>query len=253
VLLFDVDEHTGGFGGARRYFEGLDAPNDVAGVVIGYPGMDKLVVGGRGVHRAKLHVHGVASHSGGSKTTPSAIEKTAHLIRVLSPAQLPEGTSQGFPLPGKLTVTAITGGEGYSVTPDLCTLNVDIRTTPTFHSDAASSLLEHLVASVDGAWPGTRPTLIQVDTRWPAYSLAEDSRLRTALLDAAHAAGIQVDAKIAGPSNIGNYLAGLGIPAIAGFGVTYTGLHGTDERIQLDTIPTVQAIYHAASLELLSA
>ena len=46
VLLFDVDEHTGGFGGAKRYFEGADAPNDVAGVMIGYPGMDKLVVGG---------------------------------------------------------------------------------------------------------------------------------------------------------------------------------------------------------------
>ncbi|MGH3939935.1 MAG: M20/M25/M40 family metallo-hydrolase, partial [Pseudonocardiaceae bacterium] len=51
VLLFDLDEHTGGFGGAKRYFEGPDAPDDVAGVMIGYPGMDKLVIGGRGVHR----------------------------------------------------------------------------------------------------------------------------------------------------------------------------------------------------------
>ncbi len=33
VLLFDVDEHTGGFGGAKRYFEGPDAPDDVAGVM----------------------------------------------------------------------------------------------------------------------------------------------------------------------------------------------------------------------------
>jgi succinyl-diaminopimelate desuccinylase len=81
VLLFDVDEHTGGFGGAKRYFEGPDAPGDVAGVMIGYPGMDTLVVGGRGVYRAKLHVRGVASHSGGSKATPSAIEKAAHLTR----------------------------------------------------------------------------------------------------------------------------------------------------------------------------
>ncbi|SHG79583.1 M20 family metallopeptidase [Streptoalloteichus hindustanus] len=253
VLLFDVDEHTGGFGGARRYFEGPDAPHDVAGVMIGYPGMDKLVVGGRGVHRAKLHVHGVASHSGGSKTTPSAIEKAADLIRALSTAELPDGASAGFPLTGKLTVTSVQGGGGYSVTPDLCTLNVDIRTTPTFHSADGARFLERLVAEVDDAWPGTRPTLIQVDTRWPAYALAEDSRLRTALLDAANSAGIEVKAKVAGPSNIGNYLAGLGIPATAGFGVAYIGLHGTDERIQLDTIPTVQAIYHAAALTLLGA
>lgn len=36
VLLFDLDEHTGGFGGAKQYFEGPNAPTDVAGVMIGY-------------------------------------------------------------------------------------------------------------------------------------------------------------------------------------------------------------------------
>ena len=38
VLLFDVDEHTGGFGGAKAYFEGPGAPDRVDGVMIGYPG-----------------------------------------------------------------------------------------------------------------------------------------------------------------------------------------------------------------------
>lgn len=252
VLLFDVDEHTGVFGGAKRYFEGPDAPDDVAGVMIGYPGMDKLVVGGRGVHRAKLHVHGVASHSGGSKATPSAIEKAANLIRVLSTAELPDGASPEFPMAGKLTVTAIEGGHGYSVTPDLCTLNVDVRTTRTFDDEDAARLLKHLVDKVDDAWPGTQPTLIQIDTRWPAFALAEDSRLRTAIVDSASQLGVEVEAKIAGPSNIGNYLAGMNIPATAGYGVQYIGLHGTDERIRLDTIPVVQATYHAAVLALLS-
>lgn len=252
VLLFDVDEHTGGFGGAQPYFQGADAPQDVAGVMIGYPGMDKLVVGGRGVHRARLHVHGVASHSGGSNTTPNAINKAADLVRALSAMQLPDPISPDFPLSGKVTVTAIEGGQGYSVTPDLCTLNVDIRTTPAFDGDAARDLLEHLVGGVDAAWPDTRPTLIQVDTRWPAYALPSESRLRAALLDAATTTGVDLQAKIAGPSNIGNYLAGLGIPATAGFGVAYAGLHGTDERIRVDTIPTVQAVYHSAVLYLLS-
>ncbi|WP_245193139.1 M20 family metallopeptidase [Amycolatopsis alba] len=253
VLLVDVDEHTGGFGGAKRFFEGPDAPDDVAGVMIGYPGMDKLVVGGRGVHRVKLHVHGVASHSGGSKTSPSAIEKAANLIRVLSAAELSDSASAEFPMAGKVTVTAIEGGQGYSVTPDLCTLNVDVRTTRTFDDEDAARLLKHLVAQVDDAWPGTQPTLIQVDTRWPAFALAEGSRLRTAILDAARTVGVEVEPKVAGPSNIGNYLAGLNIPATAGFGADYVGLHGTDERIRIDTIPTVQAIYHAAVLALMGA
>ena len=47
------------------------------------------------------------------------------------------------------------------------------------------------------------------------------------------------------------YLAGLGIPATAGFGVGYEGLHGTDERIRLNTIPVVQAVYHQALLTML--
>src|SRR5215475_132374 len=44
TLLFDADEHTGRFGGARHYFGGTDAPDDVAGVMIGYPAADELVV-----------------------------------------------------------------------------------------------------------------------------------------------------------------------------------------------------------------
>jgi succinyl-diaminopimelate desuccinylase len=251
VLLFDVDEHTGGFGGAKTYFAGADVPGDVAGVMIGYPGMDKLVVGGRGVHRAQLHVHGVASHSGGSTATPGAIEKAAHLVRALSSAQLPAGDSPDFPLPGKLTVTAVHGGQGYSVTPDLCTVNVDVRTTPRFDDAAAAQLVQEVVAEVDHAWSGTRPTDIQIDTRWPAYALAADNPMSAALVDAAASLGVEVNARIAGPSNIGNYLAGLGISATAGFGVSYVGLHGTDERIRIDSIPIVQAIYHAAVSTLL--
>ena len=64
-------------------------------------------------------------------------------------------------------------------------------------------------------------------------------------------AGIAARAKVAGPSNIGNYLAGLGIPATAGFGVVYKGLHGTDERIRIDSIAPVQAAYHQALFTLL--
>ncbi len=61
-----------------------------------------------------------------------------------------------------------------------------------------------------------------------------------------------VPVKVAGPSNIGNYLAKLGIDATAGLGVQYKALHGTNERIELATIPIIQAIYHEAALRLLS-
>lgn len=251
VLLLDVDEHTGDFGGARAYLEGPDAPDRVDGVMIGYPGIDHLVTGGRGVLRARLHVHGVASHSGGHHPTANAISKAADLIRVLNTVPLPDSAGPGFPLPARLTVTAVSGGEGYSTVPDLCTLYVDVRLTPALADDAASELLRSRAADVDRAWPGTRPTRMEITTRWPAFALPDDAALKMALLRSIHDAGLTATSKIAGPSNIGNYLASRGIPATAGFGVDYRGLHAIDERIRIDSIPVVQAVYHQALLALL--
>ena len=77
VLLFDVDEHTGSFGGAKAYFEHA---GPVDGVMIGYPGLDDVVTGGRGVLRARVHVHSVAGHSGSTRTGAGAITKAAYLI-----------------------------------------------------------------------------------------------------------------------------------------------------------------------------
>jgi succinyl-diaminopimelate desuccinylase len=252
VLLFDVDEHTGHFGGARAYFEGPGAPDRVDGVMIGYPGPDYVVTGGRGVLRARLHVHGVASHSGGRTMTPNAITKTAQLVSALADAELPTGAEPDFPLPPRLTVTEIAGGSGYSAVPDLCTFNVDLRLTPAWDAAAAETLLHSVAEQVDATWRGTQPTLIEITTSWPAYQLRDDSILKTALLTAARQAGLTPAAKIAGPSNIGNYLAGLGIQATAGFGVDHEGLHGTDERICVESIPPIQATYHQACLTLLT-
>ena len=248
VLLFDVDEHTGGFGGAKAYFEHA---GPAGGVMIGYPGLDHVVTGGRGVLRARVHVHGVAGHSGSTRTGAGAITKAADLIWNLDEVQLPGPPGPDFPLPAKLTVTAISGGEGYSMVPDLCTVNVDIRLTPALDDPAAAALLQEAVASTDAAWPGTPPTDVDITARWPPYALPDGSPLRDALLKGAVRAGLAPVAKVAGPSNIGNYLAGLGIPATAGFGVDYKDLHGTDERVRLDSIPAVQAAYHEALLILL--
>jgi hypothetical protein len=92
----------------------------------------------------------------------------------------------------------------------------------------------------------------EITTRWSAYQLPDESRLKTVLLTAACQAGLSPEAKVAGPSNIGSYLAGLGIQATAGFGVEHHGLHSTDERIRIDSIPPVQAAYHQACLTLLN-
>ncbi|MFJ5176041.1 M20 family metallopeptidase [Streptomyces griseoviridis] len=251
AVLLDVDEHTGGFGGARAYLAD-EAAARPAGVMIGYPGMDDVVVGGRGLWRATIAVHASSGHSGSSRTVVGAISRAAHLIRLLDAVELP-GPAAAFPLGPKLSLTACHGGQGFSVTPDRCELNVDVRTVPTFDSDDAETVVRKAVAELDATLPAPRPTEITRVAAWPPFRVADDEQPAAALLAAAARAGVQVRAKTAGPSNIGNLLAGEGVAATAGFGVPYEGLHGIDERAHLAELPTVYAVYQQAVLSLLGA
>jgi len=251
AVLLDVDEHTGGFGGARAY---LADPNAVrpAGVMIGYPGMDEIVVGGRGLWRASITVHAPSGHSGSSKTVVGAISRAARLVHLLDAVELPSAdAASGFPLPPKLSVTAFHGGEGFSVTPDRVDINVDVRTTPAFDAHGAETLVRKAVAELDAELPAPVPTEVAQVAAWPPFRLAEDEQPAAALLNAAAETGLTVRPKTAGPSNIGNLLAREGIPATAGFGLPYKGLHGIDERANLAELPQVYKVYQRAVLALL--
>ncbi|MFE5755075.1 M20 family metallopeptidase [Streptomyces massasporeus] len=250
AVLLDADEHTGGFGGARAYLADPDAVRP-AGVMIGYPGFDEVVVGGRGLWRAGIAVHGTSGHSGSRRAVVGAVSRAAHLVRLLDAGPLP-GAAGAFPLPPKLTVTYCHGGEGFSAVPDRCEIGVDVRTTPGFGARAAEDLVRAAAGELDAALPAPRPTEVTVVASWPPYRLAEDEQPAAALLGAAAGQGLTVRAKTAGPSNIGNLLAAEGIPATAGFGLPYEGLHGVDERVHLADLPAVHAVYRRAVLDLLA-
>ena len=250
ALLFDVDEHTGGFGGALAAFTGPGALTDVAGVMIGYPGADELVIGGRGVLRATVTVFGVAAHSGSRHAAPNAVVKAADLVRAVSGVELPDGGD--FPVPPKLTVARIEGGVGFSVVPDTCRVGIDLRLTEAFDAGAAEKLLHEATQELDAAWPDTRPSTVEVRTSWPAYRLDPADQPVGAILEGARRVGLSPLPKVAGPSNIGNLLAGLGIPATCGFGLPYEGLHGANERVRVDAVPQIHAAYAHAVRTLLA-
>jgi len=238
TLLFDADEHTGNFGGARAFF---GRRSDVDGVMIGYPGIDEMVIGGRGVLRVGITVRGTAAHSGSRRpAAANAVVLAAELVTRLAGLPLP-GPDADFGLPPKLTVTAISGGQGFSSVPDTCRVSVDVRLTTSFDADQAITLLRTVAPD------------LEVVQQWPPYRLAEDAPVRRALGSAAREElGRAVPAVVAGPSNIGNYLAGLGIDATAGFGVRHTGLHAVDECIDLATLEPVRKVYERAVRTLLS-
>jgi succinyl-diaminopimelate desuccinylase len=247
-VLFDAGEHTGGFDGVRAYFADRGRRDRVAGVMIGYPGNDEIVVGSRGFLRAVVRVAGTGAHSGSRRPVEAnAVTRAARLTSKIAAVDVGDLTSPEFPLPPKVTVTFIRGGDGFSVVPDLCEVGIDVRLTPRFEAGDAEALLRELVADLDATTAAPRPTTIELQAGWPSYRLPATSPLARSLQVAA--AGVlkrPCPLAVVGPSNIGNFLAGLGIEATAGFGVSYRNLHAADEAVEVASIGPVYETYRHA-------
>lgn len=249
VFLFDADEHTGSFGGARAFMEGHSPPTMA---MIGYPGCDRVMIGARGFYRAEVVIYGEGAHSGSSRNRGSnAVVKASRLATLVDQLVLPSDSDPLFPMGPRVTVTEIDGGNGFSSVPDECTVSIDVRLTSTFTAEDARQAIQTCVDQVDRDIPTGSPSLLKERETWPAYALPPDSPLVQALRSAASREfGHLVGTAVAGPSNIGNYLAGLGVPATCGFGVCYRGLHAIDEAVEVSTIVPAYRTY-AVALEIL--
>lgn len=241
-FLIDGDEHTGRFGGIKAY---VNRVHDITGVMIGYPGNDKIVIGARGFYRVIIKVYGTSAHSGASKKTGvNAIVKASHLVTKLSKISFNLQFDQEFYLSPKLTVTSIKGGCGYSTVPDYCEVWVDVRLTPSFDSEKAFEIINNSLTEVDKDYPSWHPTTLTEEESWPAYQLSSSSPLvRTLVQSASYYRGKDISIAICGPSNIGNYLASLGIEATCGFGVSYKNIHAPNECIDISSIEAVYKTY----------
>ena len=245
AVMFDVDEHTGKFGGVKAFVR--ENP-DLAGVMIGYPGFDEIVCGARGFYRTELVVSGHAAHTGmAGEAEENALRKGASLVEELYSRDLRKEEDPDFPFGPKLTVTKMSGGKGFSVVPDECRILVDVRLTNTFDASSAAGLIADAVRAVDLRFPSSRPTLVKDRGSWPPYVLPPSSPVAVALQKAASSVlRRELPRVVCGPSNIGNYLASIGIEATCGFGVRNRNFHGIDECIEIATIEPVYRVYRMA-------
>lgn len=251
-VLFDADEHTGRFGGVKHYLADCGARGiKPDGVIIGYPGNDYIAAGARGFYRVEITVHGKSAHSGSSSTSgANAVVKAAALAQKLAEVDVAAfGVGPAFPLPGKLTITEIGGGSGFTAVPDSCKLKVDCRLTPTFTAEHARLVIRDAIASVDESFAARKEfaaseaTSVVEEESWPQYVLSDDPLVRALGAAATEVYGKVIPPRVVGPSNIGNYLSGKGIAVICGFGVPYKGLHATDECIEVAGIEAVVKTY----------
>ncbi|MFN0087537.1 MAG: M20 family metallopeptidase [Blastocatellia bacterium] len=245
-VVFDADEHSGEFQGIKSFIR--TAPKIPKAALIGYPNNDRLIIGSRGFLRGAVSVYGTAAHSGsGSSHGFNAIDKAACLIQAIHNRQLPEEPDPVFHHGPRVTVTEITGGQGYSVVPDLCQFKLDFRLTPKVDRTIAEQWLEAILRAGDADDPGPIDTQIEWGESWPAYHVPKESALVQCVLRAAKEVfGRKIPTAISGPSNIGNYLAINKIPTLSGFGVTGYNIHAADENLELESVLPVYETYRRA-------
>jgi succinyl-diaminopimelate desuccinylase len=248
-FVFEAEEHTGSFAGIRRYMAIVNR-EPLMGAMVGYPGSDRLVIGARGFLRARLSIYGKGAHSGSSGTQGvNAIERARLLLEYLKAEPMPE-PDMTFPLPPKITTTSIRGGGSFSLVPDRCELDLDMRLTPAFEEMAARKRLEVAVArlDIDEEAPSTT---IEWLPGWPAYRLDPENSMVKALASAASKAfGHEIPLAVVGPSSIANFLASLAISATAGLGVTYRNIHAPNECVLLESLEPTFHTYRNALLNL---
>lgn len=251
LLILDADEHTGNFSGIKSALKAGYKPD---GIMIGYPGNDKIVVGSRGFSRYEITLTGKAAHSGATAPAEdNALLRAADIVGSLS-VQPVSGADAEFNKQPKVTVTEIHGGDGFSVVPSTAVVKVDTRLTPKFNEAAADKHIRAIVKEHDkrNGIPENRATSIRKVSSEPPYLTRKQSALRRALSESvAEITGAKVPEVVAGPSNIGNFLAKQGIDVTAGYGVPAKGVHAKDERADLKPLAQVYRVYQKTLQKLL--
>lgn len=252
LLIFDADEHTGNFGGIKA---ALDAGYKPDGVMIGYPGNDKVVVGSRGFARYEIVLTGKGAHSGADAVVQdNALVRLSDLVGTLTAQQPVAEAGADFPKPPKLTVTEMHGGDGYSVVPSKAVARIDMRLTPAFNEAAADKHIRAMVAAHDAknGVPDDRASVVTKTSSEPPYLTPAASPLRAALREAiAEITGSPVPEKVSGPSNIGNFLGKQGIEATSGYGVPSRNCHAPNETADVTAVEPVFNAYKRACEKLL--
>jgi len=251
MLFVDFHEHSGEFLGAKKFLEN-EWP--VLGLFIGYPGDSSINIGARGVSRYEVSFRGKGGHSGSSEPMANTVVSAMlQFVETLQSEFSEIENNYEFDLPPKLSVTDIQALGHFTTSPAYGWIGIDFRKVPGLEETSCRQLVRHAAKVARSKANQSVKVRMQSLLDWPAYKLKLDEPIVSALSRAAEAHFASAPKrKVVGPSNVGNLLAGYGIPTICGYGVRYENMHAPFERADISQVGKFEDVYLAALRSLLS-
>jgi glutamate carboxypeptidase len=190
---------------------------------------DLIVTARKGTASVRAIAYGRSAHAGNAHAQgANAIWSLARFVdRLQSLTDYDRGIT--------LNVGQISGGQSKNTVPDRAEAVVDVRFLRPEDGHAVFQALEEIAREV--VVPGTRIELVKSSFRPPLLRTEASAALAQAYGACQRAAGLGAgEAPVCGGGSDASTAAEEGIPAIDGLGPRGTGLHTTDERIEVATL-----------------
>lgn len=241
IISFDSDEESGNFGGIKEI---LGKIKKINACILGYAGMDDIMVGSRGFLRLKIETFGRASHTGSrGKKGVNAISKMAKVISALEQLKLKYKKIKFFEFGPKITISQISGGRADNVVPDYCRINIDVRLIPLQKKE---EVIKEIESVLDELKKQDSKLKFEISSylHQPAFLTSENSEIVKLLKrNAEEVLQRKIVLRAAGSSNVGNLIALKNKIPICVYGVKGKNIHSENEYIFINTVLPAAKIY----------
>lgn len=250
ILGFDANEQSGEFTGIRNILK-QKPKADVC--VLGYPGTEEIIIGGRGWLRLRITTRGKAAHTGARfNVGNNAIHQMIDIINTLKNLGLGGKKEYFFEYGPSLNVSLIKGGTAINVVPDECEVKIDIRFLP---SQSKKSIMEKIQKELKRLKKKNTSINYKIEVLQSEKAFLTNSQNKFIKLlqkNAEKELKKKTPLASSGAGSVGNVISKLGIPIVNGFGCDFGNIHAPNEWIDITTIPKVFKIYKDTIIEYCS-
>ncbi|HBN09450.1 MAG TPA: peptidase M20 [Cyanobacteria bacterium UBA8530] len=203
----------------------LDSSGPVGAIIHQAPAQDNI----------RIEVRGRAAHAGiAPEAGLNAIMVAGQILTKLPLGRIDAETTSNI---GK-----ITGGVATNIVPERVVLEGEARSRSLEKLDALVAQMQDIALDVAEAFGATAE--IEVDRRYPSFSLPESASVIRAFLKAAEGIGLSPTVQGSGGGSDGNIFNSLGLPT-AVLGMSWQDIHTTEERISVGNLVRIAKLVRA--------